>query len=42
MGGPKASLDIDTSVQRVADVIEKRWGNGGQAFVDYRNHIIPW
>lgn len=42
MGGPNAPLDIDTSVRGVADVIEKRWGNGGQAFVDYRNEIIPW
>lgn len=42
MGGPTAPLDIDTSVRGVADVIEARWGNGGQAFVDYRNAIIPW
>ena len=25
-----------------ADVIAARWGSGGQAFVDYRNEIIPW
>lgn len=42
MGGPNAPLDIATSVEGVADVIEKRWGSGGQAFVDYRNEIIPW
>ncbi len=42
MGGPNAPLDIDTSVRGVADVIAKRWGSGGQAFVDYRNEIIPW
>lgn len=42
MGGPTAPLDIDTSVKGVADVIAARWGNGGQAFVDYRNVIIPW
>jgi NAD(P)-dependent dehydrogenase (short-subunit alcohol dehydrogenase family) len=42
MGGPTAPLDIDTSVRGVADVIEARWGSGGQAFVDYRNEIIPW
>lgn len=42
MGGPGAPLDIDTSVRGVADVIATRWGTGGQAFVDYRNEIIPW
>lgn len=42
MGGPSAPLDIETSVRSVADVIAARWGMGGQAFVDYRNEIIPW
>lgn len=42
MGGPSAPLDIETSVRGVADVIAARWGNGGQAFVDYRNETIPW
>jgi NAD(P)-dependent dehydrogenase (short-subunit alcohol dehydrogenase family) len=42
MGGPSAPLDIDTSARGVADVIATRWGTGGQAFVDYRNEIIPW
>lgn len=42
MGGPTAPLDIETSVRGVTDVIEARWGNGGQVFVDYRNEIIPW
>ena len=42
MGGPTAPLDIDTSVRGVADVIAARWGNGGQAFVDYRNEVVPW
>ena len=42
MGGPGAPLDIETSVRGVADVIEKRWGSGAQAFVDYRNEIVPW
>jgi NAD(P)-dependent dehydrogenase (short-subunit alcohol dehydrogenase family) len=42
MGGPTAPLDIETSVKGVADTIGKRWGAGGQAFVDYRNVIIPW
>ena len=42
MGGPSAPLDIETSVRGLADTIEARWGTGGQAFVDYRNEIIPW
>jgi NAD(P)-dependent dehydrogenase (short-subunit alcohol dehydrogenase family) len=42
MGGPSAPLDIETSVRAVADVMEARWGTGGQAFVDYRNEVIPW
>ena len=42
MGGPTAPLDIETSVRGVAEVLEKRSGAGGQAFVDYRNEIIPW
>ena len=42
MGGPNAPLDIETSVRGVADTIAARWDSGGQAFVDYRNEIIPW
>ena len=42
MGGPNAPLDVETSARGVADVIGARWGSGGQAFVDYRNAIIPW
>lgn len=42
MGGPGAPLDVETSVRSVADVIAARRGTGGQAFVDYRNEIIPW
>ena len=42
MGGPSAPLDIDTSVKGVADVLAKRHGSGGCAFVDYRNDVIAW
>ena len=42
MGRPDAPLDIDTSVRGLANVIGLRWGSGGQAFVDYRNEVIPW
>jgi len=42
MGGPGAPLDIETSVRGLVDVMAARWGNGGQAFVDYRDEVIPW
>jgi len=42
MGGPGAPLDIETSVTGVSDMLQTRAGTGGQAFVDYRNQIIPW
>ena len=42
MGGPGAPLDIETSVRGLVDVMTARWGQGGQAFVDYRNEVIPW
>ena len=42
MGGEDAPLDIETSVNGVADVIEQRWGTGGITFVDYRGEIVPW
>jgi NAD(P)-dependent dehydrogenase (short-subunit alcohol dehydrogenase family) len=42
MGRPDAPLDIDTSVRGLTNVIEARWGSGGQAFVDYQNETIPW
>jgi NAD(P)-dependent dehydrogenase (short-subunit alcohol dehydrogenase family) len=42
MGRPDAPLDVETSVRGIANVIERRWGSGGQAFIDYRGEIIPW
>jgi NAD(P)-dependent dehydrogenase (short-subunit alcohol dehydrogenase family) len=42
MGGPDAPLDITQSVTGVTDMLEKRAGTGGAAFVNYRNEIIPW
>ena len=42
IGGPNAVLDVATSVRGMADVIAKRAGNGGVAFVDYSNKEIAW
>jgi NAD(P)-dependent dehydrogenase (short-subunit alcohol dehydrogenase family) len=42
MGGPSATLDVATSVRGMADMIGKRTGNGGVAFVDYDNKDVVW
>jgi NAD(P)-dependent dehydrogenase (short-subunit alcohol dehydrogenase family) len=42
MGGPTAPLDIQTSVGGLADVLARRAGSGGAAFVDWRNEVVPW
>lgn len=42
MGGPSAALDVATSVRGIADVIAARRGEGGAAFVDYRNRTVRW
>ena len=42
MGGRGASLDVETSVRGLADVIAARSGKGGHAFVDYKGDTVPW
>jgi len=42
MTGPEAALDVGTSVRGIADVIARRAGTPGLAYVDYRNTVIPW
>jgi NAD(P)-dependent dehydrogenase (short-subunit alcohol dehydrogenase family) len=42
MGGPNASLDMETSMPGVADAIESRKGTRGLVYVDYQNQIVPW
>jgi NAD(P)-dependent dehydrogenase (short-subunit alcohol dehydrogenase family) len=42
MGGPGASLDVDTSVRGMADVIAARSGKAGHAFVDHKGDTVPW
>ncbi len=42
MGGPSAPLDVETSVRGIADAIASRHGEGGVAYVDYRNRIVRW
>ncbi len=42
MGGPNATLDVETSVRGVVDSISKRTGKGGSHFMDYQNRNVPW
>jgi hypothetical protein len=42
IGGPDASLAIETSIPGVADAIERRKGTRGLVYVDYQNQIVPW
>lgn len=42
MGGPNASLDVETSVRGLADVIAGRAGMGGHAYLDHAGATVPW
>ncbi len=42
MGGPDASLDVETSTAGVADMLEARRGRGGIAFVDHAGRDVAW
>ncbi len=42
MGGPKAGLDVETSVRGMADTLAARAGQGGVAYVNYLNETVAW
>ena len=42
MGGPHASLDIETSVRGMADTLTARTGTPGSAYMNYLNQDLPW
>jgi NAD(P)-dependent dehydrogenase (short-subunit alcohol dehydrogenase family) len=42
MGGASASLDVATSCRGMADMIAARRGQGGAAYVNYRNQTVRW
>ncbi len=42
MGGPSATLTIEQSIPRLADMLEQRRHSGGMAFVSYANEEHPW
>lgn len=42
MGGADADIDVDTSVTGMADVIERRLGERGAAYLDYTGKTLAW
>lgn len=42
MGGPGADIDVETSVTGMADIIERRLGEKGCLYLDYRGETLPW
>ncbi len=42
MGGRNAHLDVETSANAMADMLEKRADQRGAVFVDWENREIPW
>lgn len=42
MGGPDATLDVDTSVKGMANVIEAHGAKPGIAYLDYAGTKLPW
>lgn len=42
MGGPDASLDVETSTRGIAGMLEARQGTPGTFFVTYENKELPW
>ena len=42
MGGPRASLDVETSANGLCDVIEAQHGRGGHRFLDWEGRTIAW
>jgi NAD(P)-dependent dehydrogenase (short-subunit alcohol dehydrogenase family) len=42
MGGPAATLSVEESVPRMADVIEAQAGKRGLRFLNYRGQTVAW
>ncbi|GEO98784.1 SDR family oxidoreductase [Methylobacterium haplocladii] len=42
MGGAEADIDVATSVTGMADVIERRLGERGAAYLDYTGKTLAW
>jgi NAD(P)-dependent dehydrogenase (short-subunit alcohol dehydrogenase family) len=42
MGGQAAPLSIEQSIPSLTDMLERRRGSGGVAFVNYEDRELPW
>ncbi|GJD98521.1 SDR family oxidoreductase [Methylobacterium isbiliense] len=42
MGGPEADIDVATSAAGMAEVLERRLGQKGCVYLDYRGETLPW
>jgi NAD(P)-dependent dehydrogenase (short-subunit alcohol dehydrogenase family) len=42
MGGPSASLDVETSVKGMAEAIAARRGQPGASYVDWQGNDVAW
>lgn len=41
-GTVEAEIPVETSVQSVADVVERRMGSGENLYLDYEDKVLPW
>ncbi|GJD52587.1 hypothetical protein OPKNFCMD_5353 [Methylobacterium crusticola] len=42
MGGPEADIDVATSTEGMASVVERQLGRRGCAYLDYTGETVPW
>ncbi|MFE1603220.1 SDR family NAD(P)-dependent oxidoreductase [Methylobacterium sp. ID0610] len=42
MGGADADIDVATSTEGMADVLERQLGRKGCVYLDYRGETLPW
>lgn len=42
MGGPEATLGIEESIPRIADLLERNAGKAGLRYLDYRGTVVRW
>ena len=42
MGGPNATLDVETSTEGMVRVVTERLGRTDCVYVDYRGETVPW
>ena len=42
MGGSDAPLRMEDTIPKLADTIEKHWGQGGLSYLDYNGNTVRW